>query len=120
MAGVSTFQAIVARVAALEQTRSGAEGAVVALTQSLGFLLGVLATRPEAGDVINVMRDHYFREHDRLKTSGKFSETFLTEYMFTVETITGTATGFATAFQRAMSQAPRPETDKDGEASDGC
>jgi hypothetical protein len=99
LAGGSTYRTLVARVAVLETKRSGADGMVVALTQSVGFLLGVVATHSAAANVIDSLGDHFTRECDRLAASGKFDDNFLSEYKFTVETVTGTAKAMATAMK---------------------
>jgi hypothetical protein len=97
--GGSSYRALEKKVAAMEAKLSGTDGLVVALTQSVGFLLGVLATRPENGDVISVVKHHFTRERDRLKASGKFSEIFLSDYAFAIETVSGTAEALATAMK---------------------
>ena len=110
MAGGSSYRALEKKVATLEAKLAGLEGSLVAITQASGFVLGVLATRPDAGNVINALADHHAREHDRLKASGKFTETFLSDYIFVIETVTGTARCLATAMKNRS---------KAG-ASDGC
>ena len=97
MNGGSSYRALEKKVATLEAKLSGTDGLVVALTQSVGFLLGVLAARPENGDVINALADRHARECERLRASGKFNEAFLSDYIFAIETVTGTAKGLATA-----------------------